>query len=82
MSVPNLITLARPIVAVQLEPSTEGSYRMGLLSQLPSGAELAVCGRGFNDRTAKVSCHGHFYFVFLQDIELAERIEYGRDAHL
>jgi hypothetical protein len=70
------ITLAKPIVGLQLEATRDGVYRMGLLSQLPTGAELLICGEGFNERTAKVRCHEHYYFVFLQDIQ---RFESGRE---
>lgn len=72
MSVPSRIILAKPIAAVQLEHTSDGSGRLGLLAQLPPGVELAICGDGFNERTAKVSCHGQFYFVFLQDIEIQD----------
>lgn len=72
MSIPSRLTLAKSIAAVQFEPARDGPHQLGLLSQLPRGAELAVCGKGFNERTAKVACHGQFYFVFLQDIDVAD----------
>lgn len=50
-----------------------GNSRLSLLSQLPPGVELVLCGDGFNERTAKVTCHGHFFFVFIQDLQIANK---------
>lgn len=72
-SLPSRILLTKPIAAVQLEIGGDGNSRLGLLSQLPPGVEIAICGDGFNERTAKVTCHGHFYFVFLQDLDPADK---------
>ena len=72
MSVPARITLSKDVAAIQIEASEAGRPRYGLISQLPKGAELIVCGDGFNNRTARVNCHGFHYFVFLQDIEEPE----------
>jgi len=69
MTVPSRITLPKEIVAIQIESSENGKSRCGLLSRLPQGAELTISGDGFNQRTAKVRCHGQIYFVFLQDLE-------------
>lgn len=73
MALPSRILLTRPISAVQIESGDDGNSRLGPLSQLPKGVEIAFCGDGFNERTAKVSCHGHFYFVFLQDFDLVDK---------
>jgi hypothetical protein len=61
------------IAAVQLEIGGDGSSRLGLLSRLRTGVEIAICGDGFDEHTAKLSCHGDFYFVFLQDLEIAQK---------
>ncbi len=69
MSRPTQITLSKDIAAIQIESSEAGRLRCGFISQLPKGADLIVCGDGFNKRTARVAYRGSVYFVFLQDIE-------------
>ena len=66
------ITLLKNIVAIQIQPAQNGREQMGVISQLPKGAELSFCGDGFNARTMKVACGGQHYFVFLQDVEQHE----------
>jgi hypothetical protein len=62
--------LYKNIAAIQVLPSESSTeLRLGMITQLPSGAELIVCGDGFNDRTVKVRWAEGFYFVFLQDLE-------------
>jgi hypothetical protein len=61
--------LSQEILAMELIPSQKGEMQLGPLSSIPEGADLAICGEGFNDRTAKVRWRGRFYFVFLQDLE-------------
>ena len=41
-----------------------------MITQLPRGAELQLCGEGFNDRTVRVKWAESFYMVFLQDLEI------------
>ena len=65
------LTLPRNISAIQLLPAEaeHGNAKLGVITQLPSGATVEICGDGFNDRTAKVRyCEGYF-FVFLQDLQ-------------
>lgn len=50
-------------------PQAVAGGRAGLLSQLPSGAEIEVIGAGFSERTVKVQSNGVTYVVFLQDLE-------------
>ncbi len=45
--------------------------RLGTIVQLPEGAQVHVCGEGFDDRTTKVSWEGGFYYIFLEDVEPA-----------
>jgi hypothetical protein len=61
--------LSQEILAMELIPSQKGEMQLGPLSSIPEGADLAICGERFNDRTAKVRWRGRFYFVFLQDLE-------------
>ncbi|MBV9267340.1 MAG: hypothetical protein JO061_14305 [Acidobacteriaceae bacterium] len=62
--------LSKNIAAIQVLPA-DGSAepRLGMITQLPRGAELRFCGEGFNGRTVKVRWGDGYYFVFLQDLE-------------
>ena len=63
-------TLMKNIAAIQVLPADSGDGpRLGMITQLPSGAELTVCGEGFNERTVRVRWAEGYYFVFLQDLE-------------
>jgi hypothetical protein len=61
--------LAKNAPAMQLMPDGSGKLRMGTLIRLPEGAEVELCGEGFNDRTAKVQWQGATYYVFLDDLQ-------------
>jgi hypothetical protein len=66
--------LPRMVSAIQIMPSEEsGSNRLGLLTQLPEGAEIEIGGNGFNDRTLRVRCGNSLYFVFLEDLDLIRK---------
>jgi len=68
------VSLSKSIAAVQLQQKENGvGAKLGLLGQLGPGTVLAVCGEGFDDRTVKVRVNDAFYFVFAQDVELADR---------
>jgi hypothetical protein len=66
------ITLLKNIAAFQIQPAQNGREQLGVISQLPRGAELRFCGDGFNARTMKVAWGGQHYFVFRQDVEQHE----------
>jgi len=68
--VPRTIILSKKIAAIGAALNEDGKIRMGVISQLPDGANLEVCGDGFNDRTIKVRWQEQFYFVFMQDVEV------------
>jgi hypothetical protein len=55
--------------AIQVTPDAKAGERLGTISRLPGGAQVTVCGSGFNDQTVRVSCNGSFYFVFLEDVD-------------
>lgn len=76
-------TLPRNVSAIQVLPSNDGDrVRLGLITQLPEGAEVNSCGNGFNERTLKVQCDGNFYFVFLDDLEPSRKpVGSARTAH-
>jgi hypothetical protein len=61
--------LTDQISAFEIAYSEDGAERFGLICRLPAGAELEVCGDGFNHRTLKVRCGRQCYFVFLQDLD-------------
>lgn len=61
--------LTRNISAIQIVPDAFGKLRLGTMSRLPEGAELTVCGEGFDERTAKVCWEGGYYYIFLEDVE-------------
>jgi hypothetical protein len=66
--------LPKIVSAIPILPSDEsGSTRLGLLTQLPEGAEIEVGGPGFNDRTLRVRCGAAAYYVFLDDLELVRK---------
>jgi hypothetical protein len=62
--------LAKNAPAMQIIPDGTGKLRLGTLVRLPEGAEVEVCGEGFDDRTAKVVWEGSSYYVFLEDLQL------------
>ena len=62
-------TLSSDISAMQVLPFSEGGARLSPVSRLPRGARIEACGDGFDEQTLKVSYEGHYYFVFLQDLE-------------
>lgn len=66
--------LPKMVSAIQILPSDEsGAARLGLLTQLPQGAEIEIGGAGFNDKTIRVRCGNAGYFVFLDDLDLVRK---------
>ena len=63
------IALQKPVSAIQVFEEEDGSTRLGLLLQLGPGTPIERCGEGFNKRTVKVRANGHYYFMFLDDLE-------------
>jgi len=61
--------LPKNIAVIRLVGNEERGLHFGGVSELPEGAEVDLCGEGFNERTVKVQWHGEFFFVFLQDLE-------------
>ena len=62
-------TLGKNVSAIQIMAAEDGSRRLGLITQLPEGAQVDIGGPGFNDRTVKVHCGGSSYFIFMEDLE-------------
>jgi hypothetical protein len=68
---PRVYCLSKNIAGIQVLPAADaGEPRLGMITQLPQGAELELCGEGFNERTVRVRWAEGFYFVFLQDLEI------------
>jgi len=62
--------LGNSVSAIQILPTEDGERtRLGLITQLPEGAEIEIGGPGFSDRTVCVRCSGASYFVFLDDLD-------------
>lgn len=62
--------LSRNVSAIPiLSTPFEGCSPLGLITQLPEGAEIDIGGPGFNDHTVKVRCAGASYYIFLEDLE-------------
>jgi hypothetical protein len=70
-------TLPSDIPAIQILPSLDGKIDLSPVSMLPQGAELSPCGKGFDLQTVKVRCHGHYYYVFLRDLQEKDPIVSG-----
>lgn len=60
--------LVRNASALQLETLANGTPRLGLMCQFPSGTQVELCGDGYSERTVKVRYKDNFYFVFRNDI--------------
>ena len=61
--------LSKTITVIRLVAEANGNLHDGGISELPAGAEVEICGEGFNERTVIVHWRGEFFFVFLQDLE-------------
>lgn len=66
----NHYCLAKNAPAMQIVPDGSGKLRLGTLVRLPEGAEVEICGEGFDRQTAKVIWEGSSYYVFLDDLRL------------
>jgi len=65
-----VFTLGSSVSAIQILPTEDGERtRLGLITQLPQGAEIEIGGPGFSERTVCVRCSGASYFVFLDDLD-------------
>lgn len=63
------LTLPKQISAIQMVSANDAHGKLGLITQLPRGAMIDVCGDGFNERTAKIRYGQGYFFVFLQDLQ-------------
>jgi hypothetical protein len=65
---PNRLTLLTEITALRITKCSHSNHDLAVLTELPKGAVLTVCGAGFNHRTATVRWRGDPYYVFEQDL--------------
>jgi hypothetical protein len=63
------VLLSGPIAAIQVLLTENGRQKLGLLSRLPAGAILHLCGEGFDELTTKVRVDGRYYFVFREELD-------------
>lgn len=61
-------TLRNEITALRLCRPPKARYDSAVLSELPKGAALIVCGAGFNHRTIRVNWQNDSYYVFERDL--------------
>jgi hypothetical protein len=74
ISLERAYTLSKSVSAIQILPTEDGEpRRLGLITQLPEGAEVEVDGPGFSDRTVSVRCGGALYFLFTEELELQQK---------
>ena len=62
-------TLSEEVPAMQVLPSSETGARLSPALKLPRGANVRVCGAGFDDQTVKVLYEGQCYILFSSDVE-------------
>lgn len=67
-SAEQLYSLSKSIAAIELIPSEKEHAGLGTVMQLPYGARIEVCGKGFNDSTVRIRSNNKYYFVFEQDL--------------
>jgi hypothetical protein len=69
-----IYVLPKAFSAIPILPSDDcGSTRLGLLTQLPEGAEIEIGGPGFNEQTLRIKCGNAGYYVFIDDLELLRK---------
>jgi hypothetical protein len=74
-----LYALPRNTSAIQAISDLDGNTRLGIIVQLPDGAEVRVCGEGFNERTVKVAWEGGFYYIFREDLAFEDSMSRLRE---
>lgn len=61
--------LWKNITVMRLAANQQGDLHDAGLSELPKGAEVDLCGVGFNKRTVKLRWRGEFFIAFVRDLE-------------
>src|SRR5690242_14611021 len=60
-------TLSKSILGIEA-PFVDGTSRAGSYRDLPAGAQILVCGGGFDEHTVKVLCNDKYYFVYASQL--------------
>ena len=63
------VLLFTRIAALEVYCTGDGGVYSGMIAELPAGAEIEICGRGFNSRTLLTRWERKNYYVYLQDLE-------------
>ncbi len=56
-------TLSKSIRGIEA-PFVDGTSRAGSYRDLPAGAQILVCGGGFDEHTVKILWNDKYYFVY------------------
>ena len=72
--------LTDAITAFALLTDSRGIERCGRVCELPEGANLEICGSGFNERTVKARYANCYYHVFARDLVSATHLDPTADA--
>jgi hypothetical protein len=60
--------LQQKIAVIELLQRSEERLRLGNITFLPEGAEVEICGPGFNARTVRVCSGDRYYFAFEDEV--------------
>jgi hypothetical protein len=63
--------LTTAITVFEVSSSRLSVERFGRVCELPEGADLEICGDGFNEHSTRARYRGGDYFVFWRDLALA-----------
>jgi hypothetical protein len=78
---PNCVyTLTGAVTAFRASPDALAADRCGPICELPDGADLTVCGGGFNKRPVRVRYGDCDYYVFWRDLASASSLDQTEKA--
>jgi hypothetical protein len=67
----SMYMLSSAITAFEVFTNHLHVERLGPVCELPKGADLEICGDGFNERTVRMRCGDGQYFVYWRDLDSA-----------
>jgi hypothetical protein len=71
----SIYKLSSAITAFAAFPGAYESCRCGPVCELPEGADLEICGAGFNHRTVSVRYGDRSYHIYWRDLASATQSE-------
>ena len=89
MDVPHCVECLKPhdkyrltdaITAFAFFTDNQGMERYGPVCELPKGANLEICGAGFNQQTVKARYGNCYYHVFSRDLAPSICIDRATDS--